>query len=317
MDHCHPKGIRVLVRRDSNPDELEVRPSRRILASELAGRRMNQVLHRMPRLQLGPLQSRNVSDPCRANHSRVWIGRWWTAVALSVVASLTGCGGEMGEPTFPPEHLAGLAAYQQRCASLDQTLPRARIVYEAAKSMTRGNSEPIAAAVTLDTATPADEILHRTDAAEEPGYIVSCRLQARLRASSYQFEVDDREWVERSLLTTDTAHWSWYVTPKIGGVHTLVLQLRPVVTVQPQRGAGDLPLSGEESNIVEYETRVHVTVPWVERPQETMSRLASTFNVAEEMVGAVTGFVVALIALLAALGVRRARGRPRGDATPS
>jgi hypothetical protein len=181
------------------------------------------------------------------------------------------------------------------------------VLYEARKEMTRGDTDTVTAAVTLDQSVPRDKVLHRRDdvTAEEPGLVVSCRIQARLNASQYQFEVGDKGWVARSLLTTDTAHWSWYVTPKIGGTHTLVLDVRPILTLNNTETE---QVSAEVSNVQEYETSVHVRVPWTERPQETMSRLAATFKVAEGLVKAITLLMVALVALGAALGIR---GRQR------
>jgi hypothetical protein len=184
---------------------------------------------------------------------------------------------------------------------------KARVLYEARKEMTRGDADTVTAAVTLDQSVPRDKVLHRRDdaTAEEPGLVVSCRIQARLNASHYQFEVSDKGWVARSLLTADTAHWSWYVTPKIGGTHTLVLDVRPILTLNNTETER---VSAEASNVQEYETSVHVRVPWTERPQETMSRLAATFKVAEGLVKAITLLIVALVALGAALGIR---GRQR------
>lgn len=50
---------------------------------------------------------------------------------------------------------------------------------------------------------PRDQVLRRIGAAEEAGIVVSCRLQAQMNASHYQFEVKEKGWVERSLLTTE------------------------------------------------------------------------------------------------------------------
>jgi hypothetical protein len=175
--------------------------------------------------------------------------------------------------------------------------------------MTRGDTHTVRAAVTLERSIPPDELLHREDATAEPGIVVSCLLQAELTASKYEFEIDPTGWKERSLQTTDTARWSWYVTPKIGGENSLVLKVRPIVRLRPEDDAEDVSAREFESNVLEYETLAHVDVPWTERPQETMSRLAATFKVAEELVTALTALVVALVALAAALGIRRFRKR--------
>jgi hypothetical protein len=170
--------------------------------------------------------------------------------------------------------------------------------------------------VTLDQSTPSEQILHRPSAAEEAGVVVSCRIQAKLRTAPHEFEVDPSGWVERSLLTSDTARWSWYVKPKVGGTHTITLFVRPIVKARPVGQTTVVYLTGAESDVQLYETEVHVRVPWTERPQETMSRLAATFNVAEGLVKAITAFVLALLALAAAFGIRR-RKKGTGPPTPT
>jgi hypothetical protein len=181
-------------------------------------------------------------------------------------------------------------------------------LYEAREEMTRGDSGTVTAAVTLDQSVPREKVLHRRDdlTAEEPGLIVSCRIEARLNPSHYQFDVSEKGWVARSLLTSNTARWTWYATPKIGGTHTILLEVRPILTLRDTETAN---VSAETSSVQQYETTVHVNVPWTERPQETMSRLAATFKVAESLVKAMTLLVVALVALGAALGIRSRRRR--------
>jgi hypothetical protein len=184
-------------------------------------------------------------------------------------------------------------------------------VYEPRKEMTRGHSDTITAAVTLGRSVPADKVLHRIGAAEQPGVVVSCRIQARLHSSPYEFKVDSTRWVERSLLTQDTARWLWYVTPKVGGTHTLVLSLRPIVKLQSESSAALVSTSGAESDVQEYEISVHVNVPWMERPQEIMSRLAATLKVAQSLVEALTLLVGALLSLGAVLGIRKRRRKSK------
>jgi hypothetical protein len=138
--------------------------------------------------------------------------------------------------------------------------------------------------------------------------VVSCLIQAQLTSSPYEFEVHPTGWAERSLLTRDTVRWFWYVTPKVGGTHALVLNLRPIMKLRPL-GNATVSVRGTESNVQQYETSVRVHVPWTQRPQETMSRLAATFKVAEGLVTTLTGLVAALVALGAALGIRRQRKR--------
>ncbi|HET8823048.1 MAG TPA: hypothetical protein VFM57_16015 [Thermoleophilaceae bacterium] len=177
-------------------------------------------------------------------------------------------------------------------------------MFEARKKMTSGETNTVVAALTLEQSLPPARVLRRKEAAEEAGVVVSCRVQARLRGSHYDFELETEDWVERSLLTTDTARWSWHVTPKLGGEHTLVLQVRPIVEFRRAQDRSILA-SASRSNVQEYETSVDVSVPWSERPQETMTRLAATFNVAEDLVKALTGLLVAMSLFCSAvLGLR-------------
>lgn len=219
------------------------------------------------------------------------------AAALAVVATatvvLSGGGDEAGPPGLTEPDWAGLPAYRRRCEQLDLVGARARVVFEARKKMTRGETTTVVAAVTLEQSLPPARVLRRKEAAEEAGVVVSCRVQARLGASHYDFEIETEDWVERSLLTTDTARWSWHVTPKLGGEQTLVLQVRPIVEFRRAQGRSILA-SASRSSVQEYETSVDVSVPWSERPQETMTRLAATFNVAEDLVKALTGLLVAI-----------------------
>jgi hypothetical protein len=236
-----------------------------------------------------------------------------TGVVFGFVSVLEGCGGA-GEfnkavPANPRTILgptyAGLPAYERRCAKIDARGAEARVVYEPRATMSRGDSSTVTAAVTLNQSIPRDRVLHRPGAAEEPGVVVSCRVQARLSASHYDFDVSTKQWIERSLQTTDTAKWSWFVTPKLGGTHSIVLLVRPIMRF------GSAKLSPENSNIRQYETSVHVKVPWNEMPNELMSQLAETFKVAEGLVTAATALIIALVALAGVLGFRKVRKNKR------
>ena len=88
-------------------------------------------------------------------------------------------------------------------------------------------------------------------------------------------------WVERSVLTTETARWSWYVTPKLGGSHTLVLALRPIVVTANVSASGvESARRAESSDVQQYETRVNVKVPVSERSQGILSTVAKMSRVA-------------------------------------
>lgn len=210
-----------------------------------------------------------------------------------------------------PEY-TDLSAYRRRCEQISLKGALARVIFEPGRNMTRGDTDTVVAAVTLNRSTPADQILGRGGAAEEGGVLVSCQVQARLMHSPHEFEIDPEDWVERSTLEhADTAEWSWFVTPKVGGTNLLVLQVRPIVTTR-SRGTTQQSILVSETAVEQYETRVHVDVPWTERPQETMSRLAATFNVAEGLVRALTLFVVAVLSLAAVLGIRRHKKKSAG-----
>jgi hypothetical protein len=105
------------------------------------------------------------------------------------------------------------------------------------------------------------------------------------------------------------------VTPKVGGTNSLVLSLRPIVTVdQGDVSAASLASS---SNVQDFEASVDVSVPWTERPAEVMTRIAATANVAVALVQALTTLIVVSGGLLAALGIRRLRSnRKREDQGP-
>src|SRR5690242_9164976 len=126
-------------------------------------------------------------------------GRWSAAGCAITVLLLSGCGTAKEENRSAiPSSLAGLSDYRQRCESLDSTLQHARVVYEASQTMTRGEAAAVAAAVTLDDSAPPEQVLHRANATAEPGFLVSCHVEARLRASAYEFDVDQPDWVDRS-----------------------------------------------------------------------------------------------------------------------
>jgi len=229
------------------------------------------------------------------------------AVLSAIAVGVHYLGGSAGNEAQQPSRgsaavptYGGLEAYERRCKRINRQGAQAQVVYEENKEMKVGDSDTVRAAVTLDQSSPPEKVLPRTDAASGPGLVVSCRLQARLTASQYEFEVNDSDWIERSVFETDTARWVWHVTPKLGGDHTLTLFVRPIVRQREEGGASDVSLA-TESDVRDYETRVHVNVPWNKRPEEFMTRTASTLNVAEGLVKALTALTLAVLALLAAV----------------
>lgn len=258
---------------------------------------------------------------------------WLGLVALSVGALLFGgCVDTASEPpsatsTQPPTETsvpppqttpsepeyAGLLEYRRRCEQISVKGAQARVIFEPRRSMTRGDTDTVVAAVTLNQTTPPDQILDRAGATEKGGVLVSCQVQARLMHSPHEFEVEPEDWVGRTnLVHGDTSEWSWYVTPKVGGTNVLVLEVRPFVTTRSQDTTQPSVLEAE-SDVEQYTTRVQVDVSWTERPQETMSRLAATFNVAEGLVRALTLFLVAVLSLAAVLGIRRHKKKSAGS----
>jgi hypothetical protein len=184
--------------------------------------------------------------------------------------------------------------------------------------MTRGDTATVTAVVTLDRTMLPSRVLQSAGAVAAPAIVVSCAIEAQLSAPLYDFNLNEHEWVSRSFLTSDTARWTWYVGPKIGGTKTLVLNVRPIVRVHHVD-------ESEASNIVEradvqsYPIKVQVRVPWTERPAEIMSRLAGTFKVAQGLVEGITGLLLALAALATTAGIRHSKAKrapPRTSGEP-
>jgi hypothetical protein len=208
----------------------------------------------------------------------------------------------------------GLKEYQKRCERLDEQGGLADVVYEAQKEMTRGDSATVKAAVTIDLAVPPRKILKsRGRLAEDRGIVVSCVVEARLDAAEDEFEIDWADWRAQSLLTKDTARWLWYVKPKTGGTHSLVLYVRPIMKIVEDSDTSVASVA-QKSNVQQYETEVDVKVPLHEKYPETMTRLASALNAGETLVTSLTTFLLAIGALLAALGVRKRFRKKRATA---
>jgi hypothetical protein len=174
--------------------------------------------------------------------------------------------------------------------------------------MKRGSTATVTAAITLNRSVTPEQVLRSAGATEAPAIIVSCIVDARLSGPEYTFAINDRSWQSRSFLTANTAHWIWYVGPKIGGSQALSLQVRPIVSVRYAKNPNSL-VSAENANIETYPIQVHVDVPWTERPAELMSRMADMLKVAQGLVEAMTGFLIALAGFLTAAGVKRKRAK--------
>ena len=207
----------------------------------------------------------------------------------------------------PPEY-AGLSAYSHRCSQINLNGAKARVVYKPSQEMTRGDTATVTAAVTLDRNMSPSRVLESVGAVAAPAIVVSCAIEAQLSASLYDFNLSEHEWVPRSFLTSDTARWTWYVGPKIGGTQTLVLDVRPIVRlhhVDEPEASGIV----KRADVQSYPIKVQVRVPWTERPAEIMSRLAGTFKVAQGLVEGTTGLFLALVALGTAAGIKRSKAK--------
>lgn len=219
-----------------------------------------------------------------------------------ILMTLVNCSPSRDE-YVPPDvkSLPGFEAVRRRCQDIDAKLPQARVVYENNAQLVRGEQHALTLAVTLDTKMPPDKLLMRSGAKSVEGYLLSCRLQARLHVASGQFDLDDHKWVDRSLLTTNTAEWAWFVRPKLGGTHTVVYELRPVLQASEQRAPLDpVWTAPSESSISQFEAAVHVEVPWSQRLPETISWISEQTGLAEGLVAAFGGLFVALIAAIGA-----------------
>jgi hypothetical protein len=248
------------------------------------------------------------------------IGRRWLTGIVSgctgLALAISGCGSSSGpgsstEPRTP--EYAGLSAYSRRCSQIALNGAKAQVVYKPSQEMTRGDTATVTTAVTLDRPMLPSRVLQGAEAVATEAIVVSCVIEARLSASSYDFNLNERGWVSRSFLTSDTAHWTWYVGPKIGGTQTLILNVRPIVRRRPVSGS-DASASAESADVQSYPIKVQVKVPWPERPAEVMSRLAGTFKVAQGLVEGTTALLAALLALAAVVGIKRskAKGAPPG-----
>lgn len=208
----------------------------------------------------------------------------------------------------PPPQYAGLSSFERRCDEINRRGAIGRVVYDGRQHMTRGDTSPVTAAVTINPNAQPREVLQSTGATAGPPSIVTCSISAQLTASPYQFNVSDPGWQTRSFLTTDTASWVWYVGPKLGGTHTLLLSIRPIVAMRSTTSQGGY-VSTSSSDIQQYEIGANVSVPWTERPAEIMSSIAANLKVAQGLVEATTALIVALVALAAALGFKRRSNR--------
>jgi hypothetical protein len=163
-----------------------------------------------------------------------------------------------------------------------------------------GNSQPITATVALvNTKIPPPKALDTQGKIAGP-LLVSCVIEAELRAAKAEFDIEPQSWQLRSLHTSDTARWTWFVTPKLGGRQELELAFRPVIAVkveQERENADPLPRE-EMASEHTYPIMVNVAVPRDQWMAEKFDRVTVLFKSAAGMITAFTLLVAAFIALL-------------------
>lgn len=249
-------------------------------------------------------------------------------VALGVASTSPGDGATSGGPptavgTGPapapaPETLSPEAAeYVESCRRANASLATADVVYPTRLTMVRGETTTVRVAVTLLTDLPPEKVLDTGLVDAQPAtrqVLVTCTIQARLLGAAADFTIEDRDWLSQTLLTSPTATWTWFVTPKRESAVILTLQVRPVVLVRGDRaGTDELPT---QATTAEFPITTFVSVPTRERAQEQLDAVTGLLT-------SVEGAIAALVALLLAfLGLRRflpghgvGKGVAKGDAS--
>lgn len=221
-----------------------------------------------------------------------------------------------GEPgptvqKFKDSDFPGLPEYIEECRRLNREFEEANIIYNATEYMRRGDAHTIEAAVTLQIEVPPQKILESEEAIGRR-VRVSCAVEAELRASKEEFDIQEQGWQSQSLLTSPTARWTWSVTPKRGGTHELVLAVRPVITLDDDSAT----LPSFEASTQRYQIAADVSVTPYQRLIEGMDRLASLLTSAQGMVVAFTALVSAIIALRLTIRRRRAKSLSNNSDPP-
>lgn len=202
------------------------------------------------------------------------------------------------------QQLSGWDAHKKKCQQLNKDLAPANVVFKPTEHMRRGNSQTIEAAITLRTELPPPQVLETTGAIARK-LLVSCVIEAELLAAEAEFDVQPQGWQSESLLTSSTAHWTWFVTPKRGGAHELILAFRPVIAVEDDPGSSQ-PLPPVQASTQPYRIMVDVSVPPDQWIADKLDRATALFESAKTMVVALTALVVATVALLT---IKRRRNR--------
>jgi hypothetical protein len=170
------------------------------------------------------------------------------------------------------------------------------VIYARELTMERGVSTLVAAAVSVDRSTPASKVIEGAPSVDDSVAVrVSCQVEAQLAGDPAVFVISDTTWQSRSLLTSPTATWYWFVTPRRGGDQALVLNVRPIVRVERVTGTstlGDVPASTETFGI-----SVAVGVPMDQAAAEVLGRIEGFLLSLEGLLTAIAGVVVSGLAL--------------------
>jgi hypothetical protein len=201
--------------------------------------------------------------------------------------------------------------YVKKCRQLDRELRLGRVVYSNELHMVRGNSAMVRAAVALDETGPSARLLPGSGPSASVPILVSCHVEAQLAGDPNVFTIGDTKWQSRSLLTSSTAEWYWFVTPKRGGDQTLALNVRPVVRVVETNGRR------EASNIVAstetFDISVTVRIPREEAAREGLDRTRSLLLAVSGVLTAIAAVVAGLLGLWRLRRRRDARAAGRSD----
>lgn len=214
--------------------------------------------------------------------------------------------GSIDDPDYyPPYEMPNLSAYIKKCQRLNRDIEEANVVYNATEYMRRGDDHTVEAALTLRAEVPPEEILESKEAVGVR-VRVTCEVEAKLRASEQEFDIQESGWQSRSLLTSPTARWTWSVTPKQGGNHELLLEVRPVIALEDTPDNFLHPAL--EGSTQTYRIAADVSVSPDQWVAERLNRAASLLTSAKGMVVALTALIVAITALN--LAIRRRRPKP-------
>ncbi|MCW2566845.1 MAG: hypothetical protein JWN54_942, partial [Mycobacterium sp.] len=191
--------------------------------------------------------------------------------------------------------------YVADCRRLDRELRFGRFVYPDGLHMVRGRSTTVRAAVTLGAAKPPAQLLHSSGSTHTVSVLVSCQVEAQLTGDAGVFEISDTGWQSRSLLTSKTAEWIWFVDPRRGGDQTLAVNVRPVVRIEERDGGRQV--SSIVASTQTFDISVAVQVPPEEAAREGLDRT-------KVLLLSVGGLLAAVaVVVSAALGLWRIRGR--------